>query len=173
MNLISLASALHGEPLPALIGEAAWRGLRSIRRSRFQRARPDGACPVRFQPIGYYQLQSQLVSEAGRKAILTYADAILRGEYPLMGYGSPGLGIHPDWQCDWVSGKTWPLKNSGKIRIVRHDGSDVKAPWELSRLQWSPVVAKAYVLTGDGRYREALRSLLTDWSRAQSRSGRE
>ena len=95
--------------------------------------------------------------------MLAYADAILRGEYPLMGYGSPHLGTHPDWQCDWVSGKSWPLKDSGKMRIVRHDGSDVKAPWELSRLQWSPVVAKAYVLTGDRKYREALRSLLTDW----------
>jgi hypothetical protein len=163
VKLISLASALQKEPLPALLGEAAWRGLRSIRRSRFQRARLDGACPVRFQPIGYYQLQNQSVSETGRNSILTYADAILRGEFPLMGYGSPLLGIHPDWQRDWVSGKTWPLKRSGKIRIVRHDGSDVKAPWELSRLQWSPVVAKAYVLTGDRKYREALRSLLTGW----------
>jgi hypothetical protein len=163
VKLISLASALQKEPLPALLGEAAWRGLRSIRRSRFQRTRLDGTCPVRFQPIGYYQLQSQSVSETGRNSILTYADAILRGEYPLIGYGSPRLGIHPDWQCDWVSGKTWPLKSSGKIRIVRHDGSDVKAPWEFSRLQWSPVVAKAYVLTGDRKYREALRSLLTGW----------
>jgi hypothetical protein len=80
-----------------------------------------------------------------------------------MGYGSPRLGTHPDWQSDWVSGKTWPLKDSGKIRIVRHDGSDVKAPWELSRLQWCPVVAKAFVLTGDKKYREAVRSLLRDW----------
>jgi hypothetical protein len=116
-----------------------------------------------FQPIGYYQLTEQLVSEEARRSILTYADAILGGEYPLMGYGSPRLGIHPDWQCDWVSGKTWPLHNSGEIQIVRNDGSDVKAPWELSRLQWSPVVAKAFVLTGDKKYREALRSSLTDW----------
>ena len=35
------------------------------------------------------------------------------------------------------------------MRIVRHDGSDVKAPWELSRLQWSPVVAKAFVVSGE------------------------
>jgi Heparinase II/III-like protein/Heparinase II/III N-terminus len=163
VNLKSLVTALQKEPLPALIGEAAWRSLRSIRKSSFRFAGPDAACPVSFQPIGYYRLQEQLVSEAARKSILAYADAILRGEYPLMGYGSPRLGIHPDWQCDWVSGKTWPVKNSGKMRIVRHDGSDVKAPWELSRLQWSPVVAKAYVLTGDRKYREALRSLLTDW----------
>jgi hypothetical protein len=162
-KLISLVTALQREPLPALIGEAAWRSLRSVRKSSFRFAGPDAACPVSFQPIGYYRWQEQLVSEAARKSILAYADAILRGEYPLMGYGSPRLGIHPDWQCDWISGKTWPLKNSEKIRIVRHDGSDVKAPWELSRLQWSPVVAKAHVLTLDRKYREGLRSLLTDW----------
>jgi hypothetical protein len=162
-ELRSLADALHREPLPALIGEAAWRSLRSLRKTSFQLAGPGAACPVTFQPIDYYQLQKQLVSEQARASILAYADAVLRGEYPLMGYGSAPLGTQPDWQSDWVSGKRWPLKASGKIRIVRHDGSDVKAPWELSRLQWSPVVAKAYVLTGDSRYREALRSLLTDW----------
>ena len=55
------------------------------------------------------------------------------------------------------------MEDSRKIRIVRHDGSDVKAPWELSRLQWSPVVATAYVISGDKKYREALQSVLTDW----------
>jgi hypothetical protein len=163
MKLRSLASALRSNSLPSLVREAAWRSIRSIREASFQLAKPGGACPVRFQPIGYYESRTEPVSEPARAATLAYADAILRGEYPLMGYGSPPLGTRPDWQCDWVSGKTWPLEDSRRIRIVRHDGSDVKAPWELSRLQFAPVVAKAWVLTGDRRYREALRSLLTDW----------
>jgi len=163
VKLSTLASTLREEPLPALIREAAWRGIRSMRKAVFRLAGKGGACPVRFHPISYYRLQRPLVSEHAREAILAYADAILRGEYPLMGYGSPRLGSHPDWQCDWVSGRCWPLQSSGNLKIVRHDGSDVKAPWELSRLQWSPVVAKAYVLTGDVRYRKALESLLTDW----------
>jgi hypothetical protein len=163
MTSRSLTTVLRRERLPALIGEAAWRGLRSLRKTSFQLVGSGATCPVTFQPIGYYQLQKQLVSEKARASILAYADAILRGEYPLMGYGSPRLGTHPDWQCDWVSGKTWPLENSRKIHVVRHDGSDVKAPWELSRLQWSPVVAKSFALTGDKKYREALRSLLSDW----------
>jgi hypothetical protein len=163
MNLGNLTRALREEPLPALIGEAAWRGIRSIRKLSFAVAGLGDACPVRFRPIGYYQFQKQLSCDRAREATLAYADAVLRGEYPLMGYGSPHLGTHPDWQCDWVSGKNWPLEASRKLQVVRHDGSDVKVPWELSRLQWSPVVAKAYVLTGETRYREALRSLLTDW----------
>jgi hypothetical protein len=157
------ARALREEPLPALLKEAAWRGIRSIRRLSFETTGLGDTCPVRFRPLGYYQSQKQLSCDQSRVAILAYADAVLRGEYPLMGYGHPHLGTRPDWQCDWVSGKTWPLEDSRKIQVIRHDGSDVKAPWELSRLQWSPVVARAYVLTGEKRYREALRSLLTDW----------
>ncbi len=56
VKLMSLVTALQKEPLPALIGEAAWRSLRSIRKSSFRFAGPDAACPVSFQPIGYYQL---------------------------------------------------------------------------------------------------------------------
>jgi hypothetical protein len=163
VKLRNLASVLRNDTLPVLIGEAGWRLIRSIRGSIFKLAGQDGVCPVVFRPIGYYRLQRDLVSEHSRKATLAYADAILRGEYPMMGYGSPHLGTSPDWQCDWVSGETWPIDASRKIQVVRHDGSDVKAPWELSRLQFGPVVAKAFVLTGDSKYREALRSLLRDW----------
>jgi hypothetical protein len=154
---------LHEEPVKALIQETGWRAIRSVRRSMFRLAAPGTVCPVHFYPIGYYRLEKLSVSPQAREAILAYADAILSGDYPLMGYGKPHLGTKPDWQCDWVSGKSWPILASGKIRIVRHDGSDVKAPWELSRLQFAPVVAKAYVLTGDRKYRDALRSLLTNW----------
>jgi hypothetical protein len=163
VKLRAITNFLRGEPLPILAAEALWRTIRSIRRSTFRLGGRGGACPVRFQPAGYFQVQAGLPSDADRAATLAYAEAVVRGEYPLPGYGSPHLGTKPDWQVDWVSGKGWPLKDSRKIRVVRHDGSDVKAPWELSRLQWSPVVAKAYVLTGEKKYREALRSVLTDW----------
>jgi len=155
--------ALAEEPLPKLIGEAAWRGIRSMRQWTFRRAGRMSACPVRFHPIGYYQGLTELDCDHSRKAVLAYAEAVLRGEFPLMGYGIPHLGVTPGWHTDWVSGKSWPVEASEKIVVVRHDGSDVKVPWELSRLQFAPVVAQAYVLTGDGRYRAALKNLLTDW----------
>jgi hypothetical protein len=153
---------LRDEPLPMLIREAGWRAIRSMRKSFFPVAAARTNGQQRFRPIGYYDWQTPLSSDEPA-GVLRYAEAVLRGEYPLMGYGSPNLGTRPDWQCDWVSEKNWPLEDSRKLRIVRHDGSDVKAPWELSRLQWSPVVAKAYMASGDRKYREAIRSLLTDW----------
>jgi hypothetical protein len=153
---------LRDEPLPMLIREAGWRAIRSMRKSFFPVAAARTNGQQCFRPIGYYDWQTPLSSDEPA-GVLRYAEAVLRGEYPLMGYGSPNLGTRPDWQCDWVSEKNWPLEDSRKLRIVRHDGSDVKAPWELSRLQWSPVVAKAYVVSGDRKYREAIQSLLTDW----------
>ncbi len=164
MKLRGVASALRNEPLRLLVAEAGWRGLRSLRRSVFKLGGSDGRhCPALFHPIGYAQSLSPLASEHANEAIIGYADAVLRGEYPLSGYGSPHLGMNPDWHCDWVSGKRWPLGASQKIQIIRHDGSDVKAPWELSRLQFAPIVAKAFVLSDDRRYRESLKSLLIDW----------
>jgi hypothetical protein len=164
VKLGKVASALRDEPFRVLVGEAGWRGLRSLRRSIFKFRGQGGQCPVRFLAIGYDQLLSPLASEHASEAIIGYADAILRGEYPLPGYGSPHLGANPDWHCDWVSGKRWPLDACEKIQIVGHDGSDVKAPWELSRLQFAPIVARASVLTGDLRYREFLQALLADWN---------
>ena len=163
MKLAKLATALRNESWPMLAAEAAWRGLRSARKAAFRMRSQGGACPVRFYPIGYYQLQKEGVSIQARESIVAYADAVVAGEFPLMGYGCPNLGPHPDWQCDWVSGKSWPLAPSRSLQTIRHDGSDVKAPWELSRLQWSPVVARAWALTGDERYRKVLQSLIADW----------
>ena len=159
-------SALRRYSLPVLVAEAVWRAVRSMRQASFRRQQNGGLCSVRFQPIGYYQreeLQGELLNTFDRQTILAYADSVLVGIFPIMGYGSVDLGNRPDWQCDWVSGKTWPMDSSETLKVVRHDGSDVKAPWELSRLQFAPILAKAFVITGDSRYRDAVRSLLTDW----------
>jgi hypothetical protein len=159
MKMRWLATVLRNHSVPALIAETAWRSVRSLRRKNFQ-PNLNSACPVRFAPIGYYPS----LGDENREAVIAYADAVLRGDYPLLGYSSPHLGAAPDWQRDWVSGKDWPLQQSAKLRIIRNDGSDVKAPWELSRLQWGPVVAKAWRLTGEPKYRDALQSLLSDWA---------
>jgi uncharacterized heparinase superfamily protein len=50
------------------------------------------------------------------------------------------------------------------IRYVNpHDDSDVKFPWEVSRVQWLLPAGQAYLLTHDERYAEGARAVLDDW----------
>jgi hypothetical protein len=154
-------SRLRQDSPASLFREALWRAKRWGRQRAFHASLAGAACPVKFEPIAW----DRSSRNAHPSAITAYADAVLRGEFPLLGYQSPRLGIPPDWHCDWVSGKSWPHSPSPSIQIVRHDGSDVKAPWELSRLQWAPVVARAWRLTGEKKYRQCVCSLLSDWLR--------
>ena len=49
------------------------------------------------------------------------------------------------------------------VYVNPHDASDVKVPWELSRLQWLMPAGQAYLLTRDERYAEAVRAVLESW----------
>ena len=120
-------------------------------------------CPVRYRPAGYYQVRLSECNDRSSRAILNYANAICGGRFPWFAYGPVQLGFPPRWNFDFVSRKDWPEAKSDTIQIVRHDGSDVKVPWELSRLQFLPVLAKAWLISGETRYRQAGRELLYDW----------
>lgn len=161
-KLTRLAQRVREESLPTLAREAMLRIAKRIRLARFQ-AQVKRVPEVQYHPVGYYKPRLKEVDGAARAAIVNFADCVLRGEFPLLGYGNPALGFPPDWNVDWVSGKSWPSAPSELLAVVRHDGSDVKAPWELSRLQCLPVLAKAHLLTKDEKYRSAARDLLEDW----------
>jgi hypothetical protein len=103
------------------------------------------------------------VGDYEKQLILRYADAVCTGQFPWFAYGPVSLGLPPQWNLDFVSGNTWPTLKTKAIQVVRHDGSDVKVPWELSRLQFLPIVAKAWHVSGDTRYRETGKALLLDW----------
>ena len=96
--------------------------------------------------------------DSGAAKIRWYSNR--EGRYPF-GERSPDpewfepIGFPPPWHVDFVTGKAWELSPSDELALVRHDGSDVKAVWELSRLQFLPVLGKAYCLTSDERFREA------------------
>ena len=57
------------------------------------------------------------------------------------------------------------------VYVNPHDTSDVKVPWELSRLQWLMPAGQAYLLDGDERYAEAVRAVLEDWIDANPCAG--
>ncbi len=158
-----LLAALQRESPVNLAREAVWRTNKRWRRARLPEQLSRAGCPVTYRPIGYYNLQTEKLTERSRAAILRYADAICDGQFPWFAYGPVQLGFPPRWNFDFVSGVSWPDSVSDAIAVVPGGGSDVKVPWELSRLQFLPVLGKAWVITRDERYRNAGKHLLTDW----------
>ncbi len=161
-RVLRLARAVREDSVGALAREAMLRVSKRIRRSWFQ-TEIERIPELQYRPIGYYRPVLHAIAPDQREAILYFANLVLAGKFPLMGYGNVPLGLPPDWSSDWVSGKSWPDAPAQWLTVVRHDGSDVKAPWELSRLQFLPVLAKANLLSGDEKYRATARELVSDW----------
>jgi hypothetical protein len=96
--------------------------------------------------------------------ILAAAEDARAHRVSVLGSGPVELGPHFDWSTDFKSGVAWPRRFMRDIAYVNpNDDSDVKVPWELSRLQWLIPCGQAYLLNGDERYAQAVRSVLEDW----------
>ena len=158
-----LRPLLRNESPLRMAREALWRARKLWDRKRALIALQSGAYQVRFRHVGYFQPHPQSCSAVSRHTILGIADLLVDGRFPFLGYGTVALGIPPSWNRDFVSGKDWPQIDASRIKIVRHDGSDVKVPWELSRLQFLPILAKAHLLTEERRYRDTARTLVSEW----------
>ncbi|MDC6452827.1 alginate lyase family protein [Alphaproteobacteria bacterium] len=98
--------------------------------------------------------------------IMERAEAAMGGWVCLMGSGPVQLGEphEIDWYRDAKSGLDWPFQYFHSLDVADLDrDSDVKFPWELSRLQWLMPMAQAWVLTGEHHYAAHLRTVLEAW----------
>ena len=96
--------------------------------------------------------------------ILAAADDAIAHRVRLLGSDTVELGPRIDWLRDFKSGVAWPRRYMRDIAYVNPgDTSDVKVPWELSRLQWLMPAGQAYLLTGDERYASGVRETLESW----------
>jgi hypothetical protein len=162
-GLNKLLATLQRESPVRLAQEAVWRTRKRWLQLNLQKHLERPECPVAYREVGYYRKGSPVLSVRSQNAILECAQAVCEGKFPWFAYGSVELGFPPRWNFDFVSGKDWPSAASELIPVVRHDGSDVKVPWELSRMQYLPILGKAWRLRGDSRYRAAGKALLSDW----------
>jgi hypothetical protein len=119
----------------------------------------------RFRHIRYYRPQPSLLSSKTFAATLAFADAVCSGQYPFLSYGTFNLGMRPRWNVDFVSGAEWPNIECDLRDCIRR-GSDVKVPYELSRMQFLPILGKAHVLTGKECYRTAAKNIVSHWIEA-------
>ncbi len=158
-----LLTVVRRESPVTLAREVLWRTQKRWRQKYLRGKLETLACPVTYRPAGIYQPKLEQLRKKERELVLRYADGICAGEFPCFAYGPVSLGFPPRWNLDFVSGGTWPELPAAAIQVVRHDGSDVKVPWELSRLQFLPILAKAWRLSGERRYRQAGKDLLSNW----------
>ena len=162
--LRALLPLLRRQSLVLLAREAVWRATRPGRAARLRAMIQRGETRLRFRVLPYYQPDLD-AARCGAAAIVAFADEICAGRFPLLGYETVALGFPPQWNLDFVSGFEWEQAPAAQVQpVVRHNGSDVKVPWELSRLQFLPVLAKAHLLSGQPHYREAAKTLFSDWN---------
>src|SRR5580658_1171323 len=144
---------------PLLVArEVFWRARREWNKRRMI-SRLEHPGNLKFRCMPYHKPDLQSLSDHSRELMVAFADEILAGRYPFLGYGTAELGTRPKWNLDFTSGAEWSYVRSECRDCIRHDGSDVKVPLELSRLQFLPILGKAHVLTGDDSYRQAAKEL--------------
>jgi O-antigen/teichoic acid export membrane protein len=103
----------------------------------------------------------------GSKAVIDRAQMAFEHTFDLLGSGPTTLGQKIDWHQDFKCGKSWPKEHYTKIQIVDPtDRSDIKVPWELSRLQFITDLGRAYWLTDDTAYKHEFKSFISDWEDA-------
>jgi hypothetical protein len=97
--------------------------------------------------------------------IVREADKICRHEFDLLGSGTLDWGERINWAMDPKTGYRWPKKFYAALRPVAAvpNGTDVKLPYEVNRMQHLPTLGKAYCLTHDERYASQLVAQLDHW----------
>lgn len=98
------------------------------------------------------------------KRIFSAAERALAHRVEMLGSGLTDLGEVIDWTRDFRSGARWPNAYFSDIDFLgAGDGSDVKVPWELGRLQWVIPLGQAYLLSGKDEYAEGALRIVRQW----------
>ncbi|MEH3156907.1 MAG: alginate lyase family protein [Gordonia paraffinivorans] len=167
--------------------EIAWR-VRTVVGGRVRRL--SGATPPRDLPPGWTPATAasslaQLRTPGRRPALLSRdraveivrrhpelveqivaaADDAVALRCTFFGYPTVTLDRPVDWSYDPIRDLRWPDLPADRIDHRTVDG-DVKWIWELNRLQHLPLLAQAWLVTGDDRYADAALDDLDSWAAA-------
>ena len=140
----SMAAALDHESFDALV-------------ATLKKANP---FPALTQPA---QIRNA-ISDAAQTEIFARAEKAMRLDIEMLGSGPVQLSRPIDWTLDFKSNINWSMQPS--LRLPVNDlksPSDIKVPWELSRLQWLLPVGQAYVLNEDEKYATFAKEIIQEW----------
>lgn len=123
-----------------------------------------GDSPFTFIPSGQDCENFRSLYPEDIEQIIFKAKEAINHRVNLLGSGNILLGDKIDWHKDYKTGYTWSNKYFRSIDYNNPDQpSDVKFPWELSRMQWLIPAGQAYLITEDEKYAFAVRDILSDW----------
>ncbi|MGH8636545.1 MAG: alginate lyase family protein, partial [Burkholderiales bacterium] len=91
------------------------------------------------------------------------ADAILNGEYDLLGYTRVAIGRHPRWHLDTIHDRQPPRIFWADVPYLDPAFGDHKIIWELNRHQHWLALGRAHALCGEARYYDAFTRQLASW----------
>jgi len=125
-----------------------------------------------FRPSDRKEL-ARLIAECfpeSYKETLRRADLACRHVVEVLGSGPTDLGDPINWWTDFKGG-TWAQGDYQELNAALYANDfqneryigDIKLPWELNKHAHFLELAKAYWLTGDERYAEALLAQMDDW----------
>jgi len=160
LDLNRILSALQKYSIRLLARESFWR----YQRNKKQHSLRSDLAKQKNQ----YQYTNLVINEddlwgVDREDVILLAKGLCTGVFPLLSYGNLNLGALPDWQTDFISGYKWTLGPSSQLECMPGQGADIKAVWELSRLQFLPLLAAAHRRTQSESYRDRARQILSDW----------
>ncbi len=92
------------------------------------------------------------------------AEDIMEGRIPAFGWTHFELSYPPDWLDDPATGGRWPLDYWAGLDFRFKKGlDDPRYVWELNRQHELVTLARAYVLTSEVRYAEAVWASIRSW----------
>jgi hypothetical protein len=104
--------------------------------------------------------------DALKARIVDDADRVLAGHMRFYGWAWRHTGWPPDWHRNPWTGHRYPRVHWSLLSDNQPANGDIKDVWEMSRLPFTSTFARAYALTGDGRYVDAWWEGVEDWARA-------
>lgn len=96
------------------------------------------------------------------RPLILSADQLVDNRFQFFGYPAIALPRPINWHLDPISNTAWPDLPANKIDH-RASGGGVKWIWELNRLQHLPLLAEAWLFTGDERYSRVVFEHLDTW----------
>ena len=110
------------------------------------------------------RLHLELFPRETEELLSTAQQIVNEHSWTLLGFGTKNFNAEIQWCKDPLSGYVWPLDYHREIALIRNDGSDARALWELNRLGHLITLAHASVVSGNDDFSKECVEQLRSWA---------